>query len=68
MDQTVYEAFVVTAAAFSFGENGNGYIVPALFPQGGWSEEESDFPRILRSFDTDVPPTLDTYPLVAGSG
>lgn len=56
------------AAAFSLGENGTGYIVSALFPQGDWSKEESDFLRVLGSFDTNVPPTLDTYPLVGGSG
>jgi hypothetical protein len=55
------------AAAFSLGENGTGYIVAALFPQGGWDDERADFLKILGSFDTNVPPALDTYPLASGS-
>jgi hypothetical protein len=55
------------AAAFSLGENGNGYIVAAVFPQGRWDAEEADFLKIVESFDTNVPPALDTYPLASGS-
>jgi hypothetical protein len=53
------------AAAMTLGDGATGYVIFAIFPPGGWEDERDDFDRIVRSFRTDVPPGLETFP-VAG--
>ena len=53
------------AAAMTLGDGATGYLIVAQFPPGGWDEERDDFERIVRSFRTNVPPGLETFP-VAG--
>jgi len=55
------------AVAFSLGHEGTGYLVAAIFPPGGWESERADFLRVVASFDADVPPGLQTIPVVGGS-
>lgn len=61
------EAVTSLAAAFTIGEEGQGYLVAALFPPGDWDRERSDFLRVVDSFRTDVPPAITTVPLSGGS-
>ena len=51
------------AAAMTLGDGATGYLVVAIFPGGGWDDERADFERIVRSFRTDVPPGLETFPV-----
>jgi hypothetical protein len=51
------------AAAMTLGDGATGYLIVALFPPGGWDEERDDFELIVRSFRTDVPPGLETFPV-----
>jgi hypothetical protein len=51
------------AAAMTLGDGATGYLVVAIFPPGGWDDERADFERIVRSFQTDVPPGLETFPV-----
>ncbi len=51
------------AAAMTLGDGATGYLVVAIFPPGGWDDERADFERIVRSFRTDVPPGLETFPV-----
>jgi hypothetical protein len=55
------------AAAMTLGDGATGYLIFAIFPPGGWDDERDDFERIVRSFRSDVPPGLETFP-VAGQG
>lgn len=55
------------AVAFSLGADGVGYLVAAIFPAGRWEAEESDFLRIVRSFRTEVPPVMNTFPVTDGT-
>jgi hypothetical protein len=59
------EVTACVAAAMPRGDGATGYLILAVFPPGGWDEERDDFERIVRSFRTDVPPGLETFP-VAG--
>jgi hypothetical protein len=52
------------AAAFTLGKGGTGFVVAAVFPAGGWADEQDDFFRILDSFRAGVPPGLDSVPVV----
>jgi hypothetical protein len=52
------------AAAMTLGDGATGYLILAIFPPGGWDDERDDFERIVRSFRTDVPPGLETFPVV----
>jgi len=47
----------------TLGDGAIGYLVVAIFPPGGWDDERADFERIVRSFRTDVPPGLETFPV-----
>jgi hypothetical protein len=51
------------AAAMTLGDGATGYLIVAIFPPGGWEDERDDFERIVRSFRTDVPPGLETFPV-----
>jgi hypothetical protein len=51
------------AAAMTLGDGETGYLIAALFPPGGWDAERADFERIVRSFRSDVPPGLETFPV-----
>ena len=51
------------AAAMTLGDGTTGYLIVAIFPPGGWDDERDDFERIVRSFRTDVPPGLETFPV-----
>ena len=51
------------AAAMTLGDGVTGYLIVAIFPPGGWDDERDDFERIVRSFRTDVPPGLETFPV-----
>jgi hypothetical protein len=51
------------AAAMTLGDGTMGYLIVAIFPPGGWDDERDDFERIVRSFRTDVPPGLETFPV-----
>ena len=51
------------AAAMTLGDGATGYLIVAFFPPGGWDDERDDFERIVRSFRTDVPPGLETFPV-----
>jgi hypothetical protein len=51
------------AAAMTLGDRATGYLIVAIFPPGGWDDERDDFERIVRSFRTDVPPGLETFPV-----
>ena len=53
------------AAAMTLGDGRTGYLIAAIFPPDGWDAERADFERIVRSFRSDVPPGLETFP-VAG--
>jgi hypothetical protein len=53
------------AAAMTLGDGATGYLIVAIFPPGGWEDERDDFERIVRSFRTDVPPGLETFPVDA---
>jgi hypothetical protein len=53
------------AAAMTLGDGTTGYLILAIFPPGGWDDERDDFERIVRSFRTDVPPGLETFPVDA---
>jgi len=59
------EVTSTVAAAMTLGDGTTGYLIVAIFPPGGWDDERDDFERIVRSFRTDVPPGLETFP-VAG--
>lgn len=52
------------AAAMTIGEDGTGFLLVAVFPAGTWERERADFERVLTSFRTDVPPGLETFPVV----
>jgi hypothetical protein len=54
------------AAALTLGSHGVGYIVAAVFPPGGWSNERSDFARVVASLRPSVPPALASFPLTSG--
>jgi hypothetical protein len=56
------------AAAVSLGRRGDGYLVAAIFPPGGWDGERADFMRVLASFRAGVPPGFSTFPLTGGTG
>lgn len=47
------------AAAVSLGTGGDGYLVAAIFPSGGWDAERADFLRVFASFRAGVPPGFD---------
>jgi len=51
------------AAAMTLGDGDTGYLIVAIFPPDGWEDERTDFERIVRSFRTDVPPGLETFPV-----
>jgi hypothetical protein len=51
------------AAAMTLGDGATGYLIVAIFPPGGWEDERDDFEQIVRSFRTDVPPGLETFPV-----
>lgn len=51
------------AAVMTLGDGATGYLIRALFPPGGWDDERDDFERIVRSFRTNVPPGLETFPV-----
>ncbi|HET7929517.1 MAG TPA: hypothetical protein VFM40_08205, partial [Actinomycetota bacterium] len=51
------------AAAMTLGDGATGYVIFATFPPGRWDNERDDFERIVRSFRTDVPPGLETFPV-----
>jgi hypothetical protein len=51
------------AAAITLGDGETGYLIAAIFPPGGWDAERADFERIVRSFRSDVPPGLETFPV-----
>ena len=51
------------AAAMTLGDGATGYVIAASFPPGGWEDERIDFERIVRSFSTDLPPGLETFPV-----
>jgi hypothetical protein len=51
------------AAAMTLGDGVTGYLIVAIFSPGGWEDERNDFERIVRSFRTDVPPGLETFPV-----
>jgi hypothetical protein len=53
------------AAALTLGDGQTGYLVAAIFPPGSWDDERADFQRVLRSFHTQVPPGLATFPVAA---
>jgi hypothetical protein len=55
------------AAAMTLGDGETGYLIVAIFPPGGWDDERVDFERIVRSFRTDVPPGLETFPVDGGA-
>ena len=54
------------AAVVSLGAGGDGYLVAAIFPPGGWDAERADFMRVLASFRTGVPPGFSTFPVTGG--
>jgi hypothetical protein len=54
------------AAAFTLGSHGVGYIVAAVFPPGGWSNERTDFSRIVGSLQPNVPSGVASFPLSNG--
>ena len=54
------------AAAVSLGSGGDGYLVAAIFPPGGWDAERADFMRVLASFRAGVPPGFSTFPVTGG--
>jgi hypothetical protein len=56
------------AAAVSLGTGGDGYLVAAIFPPGGWGAEQADFMRVLASFRAGVPPGFSTFPITGGTG
>lgn len=56
------------AAALSLGTGGNGYLVAAIIPPGGWDAEREDFLRVLASFRTGVPAGFATYPIAQAGG
>lgn len=51
------------AAAMTLGDGVTGYLIVAVFPPGGWDDERTEFERIVRSFRSDVPPGLETFPV-----
>ena len=51
------------AAAMTLGDGETGYLIAAIFPPGGWDTERADFERIVRSFRSDVPPGVETFPV-----
>lgn len=53
------------AAAITLGDGRTGYLIAAVFPPDGWDAERVDFERIVRSFRSDVPPGLETFPVEA---
>ena len=55
------------AVALTLGDAGTGFLVAAIFPPGSWDDERFDFERVLRSFRTQVPPGLTTFPMGAGA-
>lgn len=55
------------AAAVSLGTGGDGYLVAAIFPSGGWDAERADFLRVLASFRAGVPLGFSTFPVTGGS-
>ncbi len=60
------QATASVAAAFSLGVGGRGYVIAAVFPPGTWDKESSDFFKILRSFQPEVPPGVKEFPLAGG--
>jgi len=57
------EVTASVAAAMTLGDGATGYLILAVFPPGGWDEERDDFELIVRSFRTNVPPGLETFPV-----
>jgi hypothetical protein len=55
------------AAAFTLGQQGVGYIVLAIFPPGDWTNERSDFLKVVASFRPGVPPGMRAFPLAGGA-
>jgi hypothetical protein len=55
------------AAAVSLGAHGDGYLLAAIVPPGGWDAERGDFMRVLASFRAGVPPGFSTFPVTGGS-
>jgi hypothetical protein len=53
------------AAALTLGDGRTAYLLAAVFPAGSWDDERSDFERVLRSFRTQVPPGLTTFPVAS---
>jgi hypothetical protein len=51
------------AAAMTLGDGETGFLIAAIFPPGGWDDEQADFERIVRSFRSDLPPGLETFPV-----
>jgi hypothetical protein len=51
------------AVAMTLGDGETGYLIVAIFPPGGWEDEQGDFERIVSSFRSDVPPGLTTFPV-----
>ena len=51
------------AAAMTLGDGSTGYLIAAIFPPGGWDDERADFERVVGSFNADVPPGFDTFPV-----
>jgi hypothetical protein len=51
------------AAAMTLGDGTTGYLIAAIFPPGGWGDERADFERVVKSFDSHVPPGFDSFPV-----
>jgi hypothetical protein len=51
------------AAAMTLGDGETGFLIAAIFPPGGWEDEQADFERIIRSFRSELPPGLETFPV-----
>ncbi|MGZ8624780.1 MAG: hypothetical protein ACXWYQ_11530 [Actinomycetota bacterium] len=61
------EPRATVAVALSLGRDGIGYLGAAIFPPGEWEAEEADFLRVVRSFRTEIPPGLLTFPVTNGN-
>jgi hypothetical protein len=55
------------AAVITLGRQGVGYIVLAIFPPGDWTNERSDFLKVVASFRPGVPPGMRAFPLTGGA-
>lgn len=51
------------AVAMTLGDGRMGFLVAAIFPGGEWDAERPDFEAVIRSFRSDVPPGLETFPV-----